>query len=287
MQMTDIFRQLLVGISSGMVTFLMAAGVSLVISGMNIINFGQGAFFILGAFICFSATRILGFWWALLFGPVIVGILGGLTELLLRPLYGKNMLYQLLLTMGVAFLVTDGMTAVWGFSMRVVIVPHLLSSSFSLLGIDFPTYYVFIICVSGLVALGLRLMFDRTRLGMLFRAIISDREMVESLGVNVRLLYTVMFMFGVALSGMAGVLMAPIMGIAVQQSMTIMFSVMTVLIIGGISSMSGALYASLIVGLVNAFGSLFLPWFYSIIPAVLMIVVLLVRPQGLFAPRST
>jgi branched-subunit amino acid ABC-type transport system permease component len=187
----------------------------------------------------------------------------------------------------VAFLITDGMTAIWGYSMRVVIVPHLLSSTFVLLGIDFPVYYVFIICVSGLVALGLRLMFDRTRLGMLFRAIISDREMVESLGVNVKLLYTVMFMFGVGLSGMAGVLMAPIMGIAVQQSMTIRFSVMTVLIIGGISSMSGALYASLIVGLVSAFGSMFLPWFYSLIPAVLMIVVLLVRPQGLFAAKES
>ena len=270
-----------------MVTFLMAAGVSLVISGMNVINFGQGAFFILGAFLCFTVVQILGFWWALLFGPLVVAILGGLTELLLRPLYGKNMLYQLLLTMGVAFLITDGMTAIWGYGMRVVIVPPVLSSSFALLGIDFPVYYVFIVLVSSLVAIGLRLMFNHTRLGMLIRAIISDRETVESLGVDVQRLYTVMFMFGVGLSGMAGVLMAPIMGIAVQQSMTILFAVLTVLIIGGIKSMFGALYASLIVGLVNAFGSMLLPWFYSLIPAVLMIVVLLVRPQGLFAARES
>jgi branched-chain amino acid transport system permease protein len=287
MQVTDFIRQSLIGISSGMVTFLMAAGVSLVISGMNVINFGQGAFFILGAFLCFTVVQILGFWWALLFGPLVVAILGGLTELLLRPLYGKNMLYQLLLTMGVAFLITDGMTAIWGYGMRVVIVPPVLSSSFALLGIDFPVYYVFIVLVSSLVAIGLRLMFNHTRLGMLIRAIISDRETVESLGVDVQRLYTVMFMFGVGLSGMAGVLMAPIMGIAVQQSMTILFAVLTVLIIGGIKSMFGALYASLIVGLVNAFGSMLLPWFYSLIPAVLMIVVLLVRPQGLFAARES
>ena len=101
-----------------------------------------------------------------------------------------------------------------------------------------------------------------------------------------QLLYTVMFMFGVGLSGLAGVLMAPIVGISVQQSMTILFSVMTVLIIGGIASMSGAFLAALVVGLVNAFGSMFLPWFYSLLPAVLMIVVLLVRPQGLFARES-
>jgi branched-subunit amino acid ABC-type transport system permease component len=286
MQMTDLVRQLLIGISSGMVTFLMAAGVSLVISGMNIINFGQGAFFILGAFLCYTIVHIIGFWWALLLGPLAVAILGGLTELLLRPLYGKSMLYQLLLTMGVAFVITDGMSLIWGFGLRVVIVPHLLSSSITIVGIDFPVYYLFIIVISGLVALGLRLMFSRTKLGMLFRAIISDREMVGNLGTNVQLLYTVMFMFGVGLSGLAGVLMAPIVGISVQQSMTILFSVMTVLIIGGIASMSGAFLAALVVGLVNAFGSMFLPWFYSLLPAVLMIVVLLVRPQGLFARES-
>ncbi|HJX13952.1 MAG: hypothetical protein A2Z29_10350 [Chloroflexi bacterium RBG_16_56_11] len=281
--MEGFISQLIIGVSSGMVTFLMAGGLSLVMSGMNIINFGQGAFFMLGAFLCFSIVKVWGFWVALVLAPLGVAVLGGLVELLLRPLYGKSMLYQLLLTMGIAFVFIDGMQTIWGKSFKTVQVPPVLNSTVAFLGIDFPTYYIFIISISGIIALGLWLMFEKTRLGMLFRAIISDRDMVSTLGVNVALLFTVMFMFGVWLSGVAGVLMAPIIGIDAQFSMQVLFSVMTVLVIGGLKSMRGALYAALIVGIVNALGSMFLPWFYSLIPAALMIVVLLVRPQGLFA----
>jgi branched-subunit amino acid ABC-type transport system permease component len=266
-----------------MVTFLMAGGVSLVMSGMNIINFSQGAFFMIGAFLCFSIVKIWGFWVALILAPLGVAALGGIVELLLRPLYGKSMLYQLLLTMGIAFVFIDGMQTIWGKSFKIVTVPSVLNSSVAFMGIDFPTYYIFIISISGIIALGLWLMFEKTKLGMLFRAIISDREMVSNLGINVALLFSVMFMFGVWLSGVAGVIMAPIIGIDAQFSMQVLFSVMTVLIIGGLKSMRGAFYAALIVGVANALGSMYLPWFYTLIPSALMIIVLLVKPQGLFA----
>jgi branched-chain amino acid transport system permease protein len=270
------------GISSGMVTFLMAAGMSLVMSGMNIINFGQGAFFILGAFLCYSLTMATNFWWALLIAPLIVAALGGLTEFLLRPLYGKSILYQLLLTMGVAFVIIDGIKTIWGKSLRTIMVPDFLSSTVFFLGLDFPTYYIFLIVISGLIALGLWLMFERTKLGMMFRAIISDREMVGNLGINVTLVFGVMFMFGVWLSGVAGVLMAPIIGIDSQLALQVLFTLMTVLVIGGLTSMRGALFGSLIVGIANALGSMLLPWFYTLIPAALMIIVLLIKPEGLF-----
>jgi branched-chain amino acid transport system permease protein len=162
-------------------------------------------------------------------------------------------------------------------------VPHVLKSSVAVLGINFPVYYIFIIVVGGIIAIGLWLMFEKTKLGMLFRAIISDRPMVNNLGVNVSLLFSVMFMFGVWLSGVAGVITAPIMGINAQQSMNVLFSVMTVLIIGGLKSMRGAFFAALIVGIVNALGSLWLSAYYSLIPSALMIIVLLVKPTGLFA----
>ena len=278
----DLFRQFLMGISSGMVTFLMAAGMSLVISGMNIINFGQGAFFILGAFLCFSITGVMNFWWALLLAPLIVAALGVLTEFLLRPLYGKSILYQLLLTMGVAFVIVDGIKTIWGKSLKTIMVPDFLSSTVFFLGLDFPTYYIFLIVISGLIALGLWLMFERTRLGMMFRAIISDREMVGNLGINVTLVFSVMFMFGVWLSGVAGVLMAPIIGIDSQLAIQVLFTLMTVLVIGGLTSMRGALFGSLLVGIASALGSMLLPWFYTLIPAAMMIVVLLIKPEGLF-----
>jgi branched-subunit amino acid ABC-type transport system permease component len=286
MDAADFLRQLIIGISSGMVTFLGAAGVSLVVSGMNLFNFAQGAFLMLGAYICYSVTRIMSFWWALLIAPIGVAIIGGITELLMRSLYRRNMLFQLILTMGIAFVMADGIQLIWGTLMKTVTAPVLFSKTFSLLGKPFPTYYVFIIAIAGLFAIVLWFMFEKTKLGMIFRAIISDREMVGSLGINVTLLYSVMFMIGVWMSGLAGVLMAPIMGISSQKSFDILFSIMTVIVIGGITSMRGALYAALIVGIANALGSLYLPWFYTLIPGFLMVIVLIIKPQGLFGRRE-
>jgi branched-chain amino acid transport system permease protein len=282
MDAVSLLRQFIIGISSGMVTFLGAAGVSLVVSGMNLLNFAQGAFFILGAYICFTVAQHLGFWWALLFAPLGVAVVGGIVELLMHTLYSKNMLYQLILTMGIAFIMIDAMRLIWGPLMKTVTAPVFFSPTIPLLGSDFPTYYILIIIVAGLFAIGLWLMFEKTKLGMIFRAIISDREMVGNLGINVTLLFSVMFMFGVWMSGVAGVLMAPIIGIVGQKAMDILFSIMTVIVIGGLTSMRGALFAALIVGVANALGSLLLPWFYTLIPGILMIIVLMVRPEGLF-----
>ncbi len=286
MTFAQLLCQFIVGIGGGMILFLMAAGVSIIVSGMNVINFVQGAFFMLGALMCFTLSLVLNFWWALLLGPLAVACLGGCAEFLLRPLYRKSMLYQLLITMGLAFLVIDGMDAIWGREIKVVALPDYLNTTTPILGLDFPAYYIFIIALSGLIAVGLWLMFEKTRLGMIFRAIISDRPMVDCLGINVKLLFSVMFAFGVWLSGLAGVLMAPIIGIDPQSSMDMLFSMMIVLVIGGMKTMKGAFFAALIVGVVNALGSMFLPWFYALIPAALMIVVLLIKPQGLFGKKE-
>jgi branched-chain amino acid transport system permease protein len=212
MEPVNLIIQLITGISSGMILFLMASGASLIVSGMNIINFGQGAFFMLGAYMCFTLVHVFNFWWALILGPLAVAGLGGIAELLLRPLYGKSILYQLLLTMGVAFAIVDSMNTIWGRTIKVVPLPSYLNSTTPFLGLDFPTYYIFIIAISGLIAIGLWLMFEKTKLGMIFRAIISDRVMVGNLGINVSLLFSVMFMCGVWLSGVGGALMAPIIG---------------------------------------------------------------------------
>jgi branched-chain amino acid transport system permease protein len=282
MDWVALLRQIIVGISSGMITFLGAAGVSLVVSGMSLLNFAQGAFMLLGAYVCYTITRVMGFWWALLIAPLVVAIIGGIVELLMRPLYKKNMLFQLILTMGIAFMMADGIQLIWGTLMKTVTAPVFISKTFSLLGTPFPTYYVLIIVIACLFAVGMWIIFEKSKLGMIFRAIISDREMVGSLGINVNLLYSVMFMVGVWMSGLAGVLMSPIIGISSQKSFDILFSIMTVIVIGGITSMRGALYAALIVGVANALGSLYLPWFYTLIPGLLMVIVLILRPEGLF-----
>jgi branched-chain amino acid transport system permease protein len=284
MEISSFVRQLLVGISSGMITFVGAAGVSLVCSGMNLLNFAQGAFMMLGAFLAFSLVPILGFWWALLIAPLGVAAVGGLVEFLLRPLYRKNMLYQLILTMGIGFVMIDAMQLIWGPFIKTVKTPVLFDTpSIAMLGTKFPVYYFVIIVIAGLFAIGLWLMFERTKLGMTFRAIISDRPMVEALGINVTSLYSIMFMLGVWMSGVAGVLISPIIAIFPQKSMDILFSIMTVIIIGGLTSMKGAFFAALLVGIALSLGSLYLSWFYTLLPGLLMIAVLLIRPQGLFA----
>lgn len=285
MEISALIRQVVIGISSGMTTFLMAAGLSLIMSGMGVINFGQGAFYVLGAYICFSVSQRLGFWAALVAALVIVGLLGGVVEMLLRPLYGKGMLYQMLLTMGVSYVLVDVMTAIWGYMNKITQTPEALKGTMNLFGSTFPKYYMFIIVVSGLIAIAFAVMFTKTRLGMLFRAIIVDRQMVNDLGVNVSLLFSVMFMLGVGLSAVGGALMAPTSGLTPNNANTVMGSVMTVLIIGGLTSMKGCFFAALIVGVVNALGAMFLPQFYSLIPASLMVLVLLVKPEGLFAKK--
>jgi branched-subunit amino acid ABC-type transport system permease component len=282
MDTVALIRQLLIGISSGMITFMGAAGVSLVVSGMNLLNFAQGAFLMLGAFVCWSVTRVMGFWWSLLIAPIVVALVGGIVELFMRPLYKKNMLFQLILTMGIAFIMIDGIQLIWGTLMKTVTAPVIFSPTFSLLGSNFPTYYVLIIIIAILFAIGLWLMFEKTRLGMIFRAIISDRETVDSLGINVTFLYSIMFMVGVWMSGFAGVLMAPIIGISSQKSFDVLFAIMMVIVIGGITSMRGVLFSALIVGIANALGSMYLPWFYTLIPPFLMVIVLIIRPEGLF-----
>jgi branched-chain amino acid transport system permease protein len=283
----DIVRQVIAGIASGMVWFLMAAGVSIVISGMGIINFGQGAFFVLTSFLCVTLAAVLNFWWALLLAPVIVALLGGVAEVfLLRPLYGKSIIYQLILTLGIAFIITDGIRTIWGLDIRVINVPSILSSTVNFFGIDFPSYYLFLIILSAIMALGLWLMFEKTILGMLFRAIISNREMVGNLGFNVSLSFTIMFMFGTWLSGVAGVLMAPIMVIDYGITLSILMTVIVILIIGGLTSMRGALLSSIVIGLANSIGAITLPWFYTLIPASLMIIILIVKPGGLFGSRE-
>ena len=285
MQLAQIIRQAIIGLSSGMTTFLMAAGLSLIMSGMGVINFGQGAFYVLGAYVCFSVSQAFGFWAGLVAAFIVVGALGFIVEMMLRPLYNKGMLYQMLLTMGISYILMDMMSLIWGYTSKVTSTPEILKGNVMLLGSKFPKYYLFIIGVAAVIAIGFFLMFKKTKLGMLFRAIIVDRQMVNDLGVNVKLLYSVMFMLGVGLSAAGGALMSPTNGLTPNMANTAMSSVMTVLIIGGLTSMEGCFFAALIVGVINSFGAVLLPQYYSLIPATLMVLVLLIKPEGLFAKK--
>jgi len=280
------FQTLVTGLSSGMVSYMMVAGMSLIISGMNMVNFGQGAFFVLGTYLTYTITEITGFWAALILVPIIVGLLGYFVELAVRPLFGKNMLYIMLFTFGVAYIVSDSMVVIWGYSIRLLKLPKALNGAVKLFGINFPLYYLVMILVGAIIALSFWIMMNKTRLGMMMRAIIKDREMVSCLGINVNRLFSIMFMIGMGIAGLGGVLNAPITGMSPKEGLSIFGNIMPILMIGGMRNMNGCLPAALLVGLVNAFGAIYLPQFYNLLPAALMVICMFIRPNGIFTRKE-
>ena len=280
---------LVVGLASGMISYLTASGMSLIISGMGTINFGQGAFYILGALLCYYTVKSnIPFVLALLIGFLVPAVIGIVVEFLLRPVFGLDMTYSMLITMGVSYMLCDLMSMMWGNTVRATPVPAAFGGAIRVAGLNvaFPAYYMFIIAFSALIAIAMRLMFNKTKLGIYFRAIISDRHMVECLGINVQRLFTVMFMIGLGLGGIAGALNAPISGLTPGQGLTVFNSVFPVLLVGGLDNMDGALPAALVIGLASAYAAIFMPTYYNLVPSVIMVIVAFFKPKGLFARKE-
>ena len=286
MTVSFFFQTLITGISNGMISYLMVAGVSLIISGMNMVNFGQGAFYVLGTYLTYTIAEKFGFIPALVIVPLIVAAIGYFVEKATRPLFGKNMLYIMLLTYGVAYMICDIMVMTWGYSIRLLALPDFLHGSVQVFGINFPIYYLFVIAVSGGIAFAFWYMINRTKLGMMTRAIISDRPMVANLGVNVNQMFSILFMIGIGIAGLGGALNAPITGQSPKEGLSVFGNVMPILVIGGLRNMDGCLPAALLVGLVNAFGAVYLPQYYNILPAALMVIAMAINPQGLFTKKE-
>lgn len=285
MNLQAILLNLTIGLSAGLMTYLTASGMSLIVAGMGTMNFGQGAFYILGAYICYYATRSgVPFVLALVMGLLIPGLVGAILEYLMRPLYGKDMTLSLLITMGFSYILCDAMVAVFGYQVRATPLPGFLKGHIQIqsIGLKFPIYYLFAIGVSLLIAFCLWLMMNKTKLGMYFRAIISDRKMVENLGINVNFLYTVMFIIGTGLGGLAGALNAPIQGISPKAGLTIFASVMPALQIGGMGNMKGCLPAAAILGIITGIAAMIIPTYYNCVASAVMVIILFFRPKGLF-----
>ncbi len=286
MTISYFFQTLVTGLSSGMVSYMMVAGMSLIISGMNMVNFGQGAFFVLGTYLTYTMAASVGFIPALIIIPVMVGVLGWFVEQAVRPLFGKNMLYIMLFTFGVAYIVCDVMVMIWGYSIRLLTLPKLLSGSVALFGIRFPIYYLFMILVGSVIAFSFWYMINKTKLGMMMRAIIKDREMVSCLGINVNKLFSIMFMVGTGIAGLGGVINAPITGMSPKEGLSIFGNIMPILMIGGMRNMDGCLPAALLVGLVNAFGAIYFPQYFNLLPAALMVICMFIKPNGIFTKKG-
>ncbi len=281
-------RQLLAGVSNGMLLFLISAGLSLVFGVLRIINFAHGAFFMLGAFIAMSLSALApgasaSFSGALLGAAAGLALLGVALETgLLRRIYRAPHEYQLLLTFALVFILGDAVKLIWGREDNAVAVPELLAGSARAFGLTFPIYRLFLIAIGVLVAAVLWLVLHRTRWGVFVRAATMDRAMLSALGVNTRRLFTAVFAAGAALAGLGGALAAPIVAVGPGLHVQVIIDAFVVVVIGGMGSVLGAWVASLLVGLVNAFGILAIPGAAVVLTFALMAGVLIARPHGLF-----
>lgn len=289
--------QLLNAVQYGLLLFLIAAGLTLIFGIMGIINLAHGSFYMVGAYLAWSLSMHLGsLWLAIPVGIVLSVILGMLLEwLLIRKLYRLDHLQQVLLTYGLILIFEELRSIVWGNDVHGVSVPGLLSASIPLTDtLSYPVYRLWISAVCIVLAVLLYVLIRRTRLGMMIRAGASNREMVQSLGVNIDLLYRFVFALGVALAAFAGMIAAPVSSVFPGMGNQVLILCFVVVVIGGIGSLKGALVAALLIGLVDTFGKVvelqiggirLLPELAGTSVYLLMAAVLLWRPTGLFGKK--
>src|SRR6266508_2515256 len=285
--MSFLFIQLRSGLANAMVLFLIASGLTLIFGVTRIVNFAHGSLYMLAAYLTYSLVSALplgaaGFYVAVLLAAALVAVFGGLVEVaLLRRVYRAPELYQLLLTFALVLVVADAVRFVWGADNKTGPEAPGLAGSIRVAGQLFPTYDLAMIAMGPLVALGLWWLFYRTRWGILIRAATQDREMVAALGVDQRRLFTGVFVLGSFLAGLAGALQVPRTAITTVMDTTVIVEAFVVVVIGGMGSVWGALLASLLIGVLGAFGILILPRISIVLIFVVMALVLIVRPWGL------
>ncbi|HCX32205.1 MAG TPA: branched-chain amino acid ABC transporter permease [Rhodocyclaceae bacterium] len=277
--------QVLNGVQYGLLLFLVASGLTLIFGIMGIINLAHGSFYMLGAYLAWSLAQYTGsLTAAIALGVVLTIALGiALEQVLFRHLYARDHLYQVLLTYGLILVFDELRSMIWGDDVHGVAVPALLAFSIPLTeNLSYPFYRLAMSAVCLVIAGALWLLIRHTRLGMMIRAGASNREMVQALGINIRLVYTVVFALGVALAGFAGMLAAPVSSVFPSMGGQVLIISFVVVVIGGIGSVWGALAAALLIGMADTFGKVLVPEVSAAIVYLVMAAVLLWRPEGLF-----
>ena len=286
-ELSFVFAQAVSGLTTAMFLFLIASGLSLIFGVLRVLNFAHGTFYMLGAYGAYQFVQWLGpgpgmFWVAVLGAALGVAILGGLVErFLLRHLYDREELYQLLFTYALVLVLSDVAKIIWGTQQKGVVRPPELTGAVSLFGATIPYYNLFILALGLAVAIAFWLVLQRTRLGRLIRAAALDRETLGALGVNVSALYTGVFVLGSFLGGLGGALVAPVRTIVPGMDTEIIVEAVVVVVIGGLGSFWGTFLGALIYGQVLSFGILFFPRFSIFAVFALMAAVLILRPWGL------
>jgi branched-chain amino acid transport system permease protein len=275
------------GLIIGAFYVLMALGLSLILNLSNVINFAHGGFLVLGGYIAYTITPYVGFWGALLIAPLLTAIVGLLIErLLIRRVYGRDPLYSLLLTFGLAFIFEDGTRFIWGAQGKPVTIPDVLAHPLSSEFFFITGYRLFMV---GTVAVAVALLFvllRYSRLGIRIRAGTLDLETVAALGINVGRLRSLNFAVGIFLAGLSGVLAAGQLGLEPTMGTGLLMPSFVAIIIGGVGSLTGTLLGGLLIGVASGVTAVFLPAASEAIMYVMMAVVLLIRPRGLLGEEG-
>ena len=283
-----IIAQVFNGLVLGMIYVLLAMGLSIVWGMMDIINFAHGLFFALGAYFAYTLVSLTGnFWLCLIVVPLATALVGMFLErTLLRRLYGLNILYQILLTFGLALAGREIIILIYNPIGKSFYPPELLAGTIFISGVFFPKYRIFVFFVSILLTLGMWLFIEKTKYGSIIRAGTEDAEMVSSLGINISRVFLLIFGLGMAIAGFSGVLAAPIRGIEPYMGWLILGICFAVVVIGGMGSFVGTILGGLIVGLSQSLVALVMPSASIVIIFLVMAVILLIRPRGLMGIRD-
>lgn len=284
MDFPTFLAQCLNAVQYGLLLFLVASGLTLIFGIMGVINLAHGSFYMIGAYLAWALAPLFGdqFLLQLLVGMVLAAVLGFVLEwLFFSYLYQREHLQQVLMTYALILVVEEVRSIVAGNEVHGVQLPSWLSGTIDLGLMSYPVYNLFASGACLLVAIALYLVVNKTRLGMMIRAGASNRDMVRSLGINVTMLYRIVFAAGVALAALAGMIAAPMSSVYPGMGGSILIICFVVVVIGGIGSISGALVASLLVGLVDTFGKVFFAQFSGLSVYLLMALILIWRPQGL------
>ncbi len=276
------------GLVYGMLLFLLASGLTLIFGMMDVLNFSHGALYMLGAYFSFTLLLLTGqFWLSLLIAPVLVGAFGMLIErFFLRKVHAYGHIPELLLTFGVAYILEDVVKIIWGTEPVRVVLPDFLSGSLSILGMSYPIYRLFILVISFLVFAILFLVLFKTRIGIIVRAAVANKEMVSALGFNIPMIFLLLFGFGAWLAGLAGVVGGPYLITYPGMAAVILIDLFVVVVVGGLGSIPGALLAAILIGQIQSFGILFLPQFALFFQFILLALVLIFKPEGLLGERQ-
>jgi branched-chain amino acid transport system permease protein len=291
MDINTIISQFISGLSVAMLLFLVASGLTLIYGVVNVLNFAHGSFYLLGTYFAYQIMQFFdSFWVGLLVGTIGAGIIGMIIEFLfLRRIYGRaeEGAFQLLLTYAFILIIDDAVKYIWGPEYKTIPKPDMFSGSLTLGSIVVPSYSFFIIIVGFIVVLVAWYFLSKTNRGKMVKASSLDREMLGLLGSNVPMIMTLVFGVATAMGGLAGVMAAPMRTVTPGAGVEVIIDSLIVVVIGGFGNFWGALLGALIIGEVLSFGILWMPELATVLTFIVMIVVLLIKPEGLLSLKGT